>query len=70
MQEYTIIKCVNLITTDYYGNKYEADPKDMPASIHVYGIATKDNQVLISPQFDGYDCRAERLKSVRIQYRP
>lgn len=46
---------MNLITTDYYGNKYEADPANMSVSIHVYGIAIKDNQALISPQFDGYD---------------
>ncbi len=44
-----------IITTDYYGHKYEADPDDMATSIHVYGIAIEDNKALISPQFDGYD---------------
>lgn len=44
-----------ITTTDYYGNKYEAKPEDMSVSIHVYGIAVRGDEVLISPQFDGYD---------------
>lgn len=44
-----------VITTDYYGNKHEANPDDMMTSIHVYGIAIEGDKVLISPQFDGYD---------------
>jgi len=46
---------MEITTTDYYGNKYKANPEDMITSIHVYGIAIKDGQALISPQFDGYD---------------
>lgn len=44
-----------ITTTDYYGNKSEANPDDMKVSIHVYGIAIEDGKALISPQFDGYD---------------
>lgn len=44
-----------IITTDYSGRKYEANPEDMSVSIHVYGIAIDDGKALISPQFDGYD---------------
>lgn len=44
-----------IITTDYYGNQHEANPDKMTVSIHVYGIAIRDGQALISPQFDGYD---------------
>lgn len=44
-----------ITTTDYYGNKYQADPDKMQVSVHVYGIAVRDGQALISPQFDGYD---------------
>lgn len=44
-----------ITTTDYYGKKYRADPKDMAVSIHVYGMALQDGKALISPQFDGYD---------------
>lgn len=46
---------MKITTTDYYGNKYEADPEDLVVSIHVYGIAIQNGQALISPQFDGYD---------------
>lgn len=47
---------INMITTtDYYGKKYRADPKDMAVSIHVYGMALQDGKTQISPQFDGYD---------------
>lgn len=28
-----------IVTTDYYGNKYQADPEDMKVTVHVYGIA-------------------------------
>lgn len=44
-----------IITTDYYGQKYEADPDNMTVSIHVYGVAIDHDKALISPQFDGYD---------------
>lgn len=44
-----------ITTTDYYGKKYRADPKDMAVSIHVYGMALQDGKTQISPQFDGYD---------------
>lgn len=44
-----------VVTTDYYGNTYEANPEDMSVQIHVYGIAIKDGSALISPQFGGYD---------------
>ena len=44
-----------ITTTDYFGNKYQANPEDMKVSIHVYGIAVRDGKALISPQFDGYD---------------
>lgn len=48
--------CMNKITTtDYFGNKYQANPEAMKVSIHVYGIAVRDGKALISPQFDGYD---------------
>jgi len=44
-----------IITTDYYGNQYEADPVKISVQVHVYGIAIQDGKALISPQFDGYD---------------
>lgn len=53
-----------ITTTDYYGEKYEADPEGMVVTIHAYGIAVRDvvgangetvREALISPQFDGYD---------------
>jgi len=46
---------MKVVTTDYYGNQYEADSENVAVSIHVYGIAVKNGQALISPQFDGYD---------------
>ena len=50
---------MNLTTTDYYGNQYEAEPEDVLVSIHVYGIAVREGEngkeALVSPQFDGYD---------------
>lgn len=50
--------CIMIITTDYYGKTYEADPKEMTASIHVYGIALREHngvkEALISPQIGGY----------------
>lgn len=45
----------SITTTDYFGNKYQADPSKMTVSIHVYGIALDGNKALVSPQFDGYD---------------
>lgn len=53
-----------ITTTDYYGQKHEADPEHMVVSIHVYGVAVREvgaadgstrKEALISPQFDGYD---------------
>lgn len=46
---------MKIVTTDYYGNKHEADTDDLVVSVHVYGVAVRDNKALISPQFDGYD---------------
>ena len=43
-----------IITTDYYGNKYEVRPENLAVSIHVYGIAMQDDKLLILPQHDGY----------------
>jgi len=43
------------ITTDFYGNKYEAETSQLIPNVHVYGIAVRGEEVLISPQFNGYD---------------
>lgn len=40
---------------DYYRNKYQANIDSLEIDIHVYGIAFKDGEILISPQFDGFD---------------
>lgn len=44
-----------IITTDFYGNRYKARRQDLIPSIHVYGIAVRGDEALVSPQFDGYD---------------
>ena len=47
---------MNKITTyNLYGEKFQADVDTLKTSVHVYGIAKKDDKVLISPQFDGFD---------------
>lgn len=46
---------MRVTTTDYYGNTYEVDTDSLDVSIHVYGIALRGDEALISPQFDGYD---------------
>lgn len=46
---------MRVTTTDYYGNTYEVDADSLDVSIHVYGIALRGDEALISPQFDGYD---------------
>ena len=44
-----------LTTTDVFGKKYEANADSLNLKIHVYGIATQRDKVLIVPQYDGYD---------------
>lgn len=44
-----------IITRDVYDNEYEVDADELKLSVHVYGIALKENKILISPQYDGYD---------------
>ena len=46
---------MKITTTDVYGQTYEVDAKSLIPKIHVYGLAVKGDQILISPQFDGYD---------------
>ena len=42
-------------TLDIFNNKYNVDINLLDISVHVYGIAIKDNKILIFPQYDGYD---------------
>lgn len=44
-----------VICLDVEGNKWEIDAKTLAFRPSVYGIAIKDNKVLLSPQWDGYD---------------
>lgn len=45
-----------LVTTyDLYGRPHKASADNLKLSVHVYGIAEKGGEVLISPQFDGFD---------------
>ncbi len=44
-----------IATYDVYNNKYLVDIDELNLSVHVYGIAIKNNKILISPQYDGYD---------------
>lgn len=44
-----------IITHDVYNNEYIVDSEKLDISVHLYGIAIKNNKVLISPQYDGYD---------------
>ena len=44
-----------ITTRDLYGGEHLARVEDLRVSVHVYGLAIKDNEILISPQFDGYD---------------
>ena len=51
-----IISHMETVTTiDVYGGKHEIPTKQLTPSIHVYGIAIRGDEALISPQFDGYD---------------
>ena len=45
----------SIITYDVFNKKYFVNPDDLNLSIHLYGIAIKDNKILISPQYDGFD---------------
>ena len=43
-------------TYDVYGNEHLADADKLKLSVHVYGLARRDDKILISPQWDiGYD---------------
>ena len=42
-------------TYDVFNNEYIVDPESLEMSIHLYAIVIKDNKILISPQYDGYD---------------
>lgn len=43
-------------TRDVYGKEYAVKPKDLVLSVHVYGLARKGDQILVSPQWgNGYD---------------
>ena len=44
-----------IITHDVYGKEYIAQKDKLETSNHFYGIAIKDDKVLVSPQFGGYD---------------
>ena len=45
-----------ITATDVYGKKYEVPVEKLIPTVHVYGIAIReDGTALISPQFDGYD---------------
>ena len=42
-------------TYDVYNNKYVTDINKLDLSVHVYGIAIENGEILISPQYDGFD---------------
>ena len=42
-------------TYDVFNNEYLVDSEKLDLSVHLYGIAIKDNKILISPQYDGFD---------------
>ena len=44
-----------IVTYDVFKDKYTVDSEALDISVHLYGIAIKDNKILISPQYDGYD---------------
>lgn len=44
-----------ITTYDVFGKPHSADADSLNLSVHVYGLAIKDGQILISPQWDGYD---------------
>ena len=50
------------ITHDVYNNEYIVDSEKLDISVHLYGIAIKNNKILISPQYDGYDSQEELPK--------
>ena len=43
------------ITHDVYGKEYFAQKDKLNISNHFYGIAIKNEKILVSPQFDGFD---------------
>lgn len=44
-----------IVTYDVYNKEYIVDPDKLNLSVHLYGIAIKNNKILIVPQFDGFD---------------
>ena len=44
-----------IISHDVYGKEHVVKADDLLLSVHVYGLAVKDGEILISPQWDGYD---------------
>ena len=44
-----------ITTYDVFNNEYTVDLETLDLSVHLYGIAIKDNKILISPQYDGFD---------------
>ena len=44
-----------ITTYDVFNNEYTVDSGRLDLSVHLYGIAIKDNKILISPQYDGFD---------------
>lgn len=44
-----------MTTYDVYNNKYFVNKDELDLSVHLYGIALKDNKILISPQYNGFD---------------
>ena len=49
------LKKEKIDTYDIHNKKYSVYKSSLDLSVHVYGIAVKDNKILIVPQFDGYD---------------
>ncbi len=43
------------ICTDRHGNTHEIPTQDLQFRVGVYGVIIKDNSVLLSPQWDGYN---------------
>ena len=43
------------ITYDVFNNEHIIDSEKLDFSIHLYGVAIKNDKILISPQYDGYD---------------
>lgn len=49
------VKENKIITHDVYNNEYQVDAENLNISVHLYGIAIKNDKILISPQYDGFD---------------